>query len=290
MPGASRTGGSSIRRSMAGLLSVVATPIGNLDDLSPRAVRALESADLIACEDTRVTRKLLTRVNSRARLIPYHARNERARTPELVRRIAAGDHVSLVTDAGTPGVSDPGHRLVSACVEAGLRIEVVPGPSASLAALALSGLPSARFVFEGFLPRTATQRRRRLREIASEQRTIVLFESPHRLASSLEDVLKALGDRRAALAREMTKMHEEVIRGTLSELIDAVGDGVRGEVTLVIEGAQAQQIERSPEEIAERLRALLDGGLTKKDAIARVATELELPKREVYEVAVAEGL
>jgi 16S rRNA (cytidine1402-2'-O)-methyltransferase len=276
---------------MAGLLSVVATPIGNLDDLSPRAARALERADVIACEDTRVTRKLLTRVAARARLVPYHARNERARTPELVRRVAAGEHVALVTDAGTPGISDPGHRLIAACAEAGVRIEMIPGPSAALAALVLSGLPSARFVFEGFLPRTATQRRRRLKEIASEERTIVLFESPHRLASSLDDIIATLGDRRAALARELTKVHEEVVRGTLSELRAGIGERVRGEVTLVIEGAtEPDTMDVGPDEIAERLRALIDSGTPKKEAIARVATELDRAKREVYAVAIEEGL
>jgi 16S rRNA (cytidine1402-2'-O)-methyltransferase len=238
-----------------------------------------------------VTRKLLTRVNARARLVPYHARNERSRTAELVRRVAAGDHIVLVTDAGTPGISDPGHRLVLAAAEAGLRIEMVPGPSAALAALVLSGLPSARFVFEGFLPRTPTQRRRRLKEIAAEERTIVLFESPHRLASSLDDIVATLGDRRAAVARELTKMHEEVIRGTLSELRAAVGEKVRGEVTLVIEGAGEQtQDEAGPEDIADRLRVLIDDGVPKKEAIARVATELDRAKREIYAVAVEEGL
>jgi 16S rRNA (cytidine1402-2'-O)-methyltransferase len=275
---------------MAGLLSVVATPIGNLDDLSPRAARALERADIIACEDTRVTRKLLTRVESRAKLVPYHAKNERARTAELARRVAGGERVALVTDAGTPGVSDPGNRLVAACLDAGLPVEIVPGPSAALAALVLSGLPSARFVFEGFLPRTGTQRRRRLRELATEQRTIVLFESPHRLVESLEDAVGALGDRRAAIARELTKVHEEVVRGNLTELLETVRDGVRGEVTLVIEGAPAYESTRDDAEIAARLRALIDGGVAKKEAIATVATELDMPKKDVYRVALDEEL
>jgi 16S rRNA (cytidine1402-2'-O)-methyltransferase len=276
---------------MAGLLTVVATPIGNLNDLSPRAAAALAEADVIACEDTRVTRKLLTRVTSRAKLVAYHARNERARVPELVRRVAAGDRVALVTDAGTPAISDPGHRLVAACLEAGLRVEVVPGPSAALAALVLSGLPTARFVFEGFLPRTATQRRRRLRTLAREERTIVLFESPHRLAASLADVVDALGDRRAAMARELTKMHEEVVRGRLSELLARAEEGVRGEVTLVIEGATSDEGDRAePADVAARLRAQMADGLSKKDAIARVAADLEMPKREVYNVAVDEKL
>jgi len=272
---------------MAGLLSVVATPIGNLDDLSPRAARALERADVIACEDTRVTRKLLTRVETRARLVPYHARNERSRTPDLVHRIAAGERVALVTDAGTPGISDPGHRLVEACHEAGLRVEMVPGPSAAVAALVLSGLPTARFAFEGFLPRAGTQRRRRLREIAGEERTIVVFESPHRLAESIQDMLDALGDRRGALVREVTKVHEEVVRGRLTDLLEAVRDGVRGEVTLVLEGAgPPNEPEAETSDVVARLRALIAGGATKKDAIAQVARELEVAKKDVYRIAI----
>ena len=277
---------------MAGLLSVVATPIGNLDDLSPRAASALERADVIACEDTRVTRKLLTRVNTRARLVPYHARNEDTRTPDLVHRVAAGEHVALVTDAGTPGVSDPGSRLVAACLDAGLRVEVVPGPSAALAALVVSGLPTARFVFEGFLPRTAAARRRRLRELAHEERTLVLFESPHRLASSLTDIVAVFGDRPAAIARELTKMHEEVTRGTLVELRDSIGERVRGEVTLVIAGAARDEgaAPAGSDDVAAALRATIAGGSSKKDAIARVATELGVPKKDVYRVAVDEDL
>ena len=284
-------GRSSIRKVMAGILSVVATPIGNLNDLSPRAAAALAEADVIACEDTRVTRKLLTRVTTRAKLVAYHARNERARVPELVRRVAAGERVALVTDAGTPGVSDPGYRLVVACLEAGLRVEAVPGPSALLTALVLSGLPTARFVFEGFLPRTASQRRRRLRALAAEERTIVLFESPHRLEGSLADMRDALGDRRGAMARELTKMHEEVVRGSLSELYARAAEGVRGEVTIVIEGAAKSDGEAAGrEDIASRLRALIEDGMAKKEAIARVAADLEVPKKEVYAVAIEESV
>ena len=276
---------------MAGLLSVVATPIGNLNDLSPRAAAALAEADVIACEDTRVTRKLLTRVTTHAKLVAYHARNERARVPELVRRVAAGERVALVTDAGTPGVSDPGQRLIAACVQAGVHVEVVPGPSAALAALVLSGLPTARFVFEGFLPRTAAQRRRRLRALAAEERTIVLFESPHRIEESLADMLDALGDRRGAMARELTKMHEEVVRGSLSELYARAAEGVRGEVTLVIEGAKTGDDEPPDrEDVATRLRALIAEGLTKKEAIARAAADLDIPKKDVYAIAVEEEL
>lgn len=284
-------GGSSIRKVMAGILSVVATPIGNLNDLSPRAAAVLADADVIACEDTRVTRKLLTRAASRAKLVAYHARNERARVPELVRRVASGEKVALVTDAGTPGVSDPGQRLVAACLDAGLRVEAVPGPSAALAALVISGLPTARFVFEGFLPRTASQRRRRLRSLAEEERTIVLFESPHRLAESLADMRDALGDRRGAMARELTKLHEEVVRGRLSDLLVRAEDGVRGEVTLVIEGAARGDAEPVvAADIATRLRALMAEGSPKKEAIARAAADLDVPKKDVYKVAVDERL
>ena len=225
---------------MSGLLSILGTPIGNLDDLSPRAARALADADIIACEDTRVARKLLTRAESpsRAKLVPYHARNEAVRALELARAVAGGAHVVLTTDAGMPGLSDPGQRLVAACAEVGVRIEVIPGPSAVLAALVASGLPTARFVFEGFLPRTAGARRRRLAELAAESRTTVLFEAPHRLGASLADMAQVMGTRRAAVARELTKVHEEVIRGTLDELAERFRETpARGEITVVIEGA-----------------------------------------------------
>lgn len=274
---------------MAGLLRIVATPIGNLDDLSPRAASALAEADVIACEDTRVTRKLLSRVSSRARLISYHARNERQRTPELVARVAGGEYVTLVTDAGTPGLSDPGQRLVAACIEAGQRVEVVPGPSAAVAALVVSGLPTARFVFEGFLPRTKGDRRRRLARLAGEERTLVFFEAPHRISATLADMADVLGPRRAAFARELTKMHEEVVRGTLPELADAA-DGVRGEVTIVVAGATPQKAESSPAEIADRLRVAIAAGVSKKEAIASVATELGVAKKAVYQTAIDERL
>ena len=224
---------------MAGSLRIVATPIGNLDDLSPRALRALADADVIACEDTRVSKKLAVLAGARGALLSYNAVNERRRTPELVRRIAAGARVSIVTDAGTPGISDPGQRLVAACRAAGLRVEVIPGPSAAVAALVASGLPAGRFVFEGFLPRTASARRKRLAALASESRTIIFFEAPHRLVASLEDMVAILGDRPASLARELTKVHEEVATSTLASLAERARDanGIRGEISLVVAGA-----------------------------------------------------
>ncbi|MBI4730260.1 MAG: 16S rRNA (cytidine(1402)-2'-O)-methyltransferase [Acidobacteria bacterium] len=269
---------------MTGTLRVVATPIGNLDDLSPRAARALADADIIACEDTRVTRALLTRAPSRARLVPLHAQNERRRAPELVRAIAAGARVALVSDAGTPGMSDPGQRLVAACVEAGLPVETVPGPSALVAALVVSGLPTARFVFEGFLPRTGSSRRRRLEALAREGRTIVLFESPHRIAESIEAMIAVLGDRRAALARELTKIHEEVVRARLSEIMERVRESPpRGEITLVVEGVAPEEAPADPGRLAARALALVEEGVPKKEAIARVAAEAGVPKRAVYQ-------
>ncbi len=275
---------------MAGLLRVVATPIGNLDDLSPRAAHALADADVIACEDTRVTRKLLSRVASRARLVAYHARNVRERTPELVQRVARGERVTLVTDAGTPGLSDPGQRLIAACIDAGHRIEVVPGPSAVVAALVISGLPTARFVFEGFLPRTKGERRRRLERLASEERTLVFFEAPHRIADTVRDMASVLGERNAAIARELTKMYEEVLRGTLPELAERAADGLRGEITVVVAGAPANGPAAEPAEIASRLAALIGSGSSKKEAISAVAAELDIPKKVVYQTALDEGL
>ena len=271
---------------MAGILHVVATPIGNLDDLSPRAVRALAEADVIACEDTRVTRKLFTRLSSRAKLIAYHARNERERIPELVQRVARGDRVALVTDAGTPGLSDPGQRLVAACLEAGQRVEIVPGPSAAIAALVASGLPMARFAFEGFLPRTKGERRRRLEGLAADERTLVFFEAPHRIAETVREMADVFGERKAALVRELTKMHEEVLRGTLPDLAQRAADGLRGEITIVVAGAGRSPRTADTSDIVAKLRDLIRSGTTKKDAIGAVAEELRIPKKVVYRAAV----
>jgi 16S rRNA (cytidine1402-2'-O)-methyltransferase len=278
---------------MSGILSIVGTPIGNLEDLSPRGARILAGADIIACEDTRVTRKLLQRAleeKNRARLVSMHARNEAQRVPELVRAIAGGARVALVTDAGMPGLSDPGQKLISACRNAGLRIEVIPGPSAVPAALVASGLPTARFVFDGFLPRTGAARRRRLEELASEPRTLVLFEAPHRLAASLADMAAVLGPRTAAIARELTKIHEEVIRGTLPELAERFSaDGARGEITVVIEGApDAAPPSPSQDELARAVDEQVSNGMTKRDAIADVAARTGVPKKVVYQAVLDE--
>ncbi|HEX2050571.1 MAG TPA: 16S rRNA (cytidine(1402)-2'-O)-methyltransferase [Actinomycetota bacterium] len=277
---------------MSGTLVLCGTPIGNLDDLAPRAVRTLETADVIACEDTRRTRKLLAHCGVRAReLVSYHEGNERRRTRALVERVARGDTVVVVSDAGMPGLSDPGYRLVNGCVAAGLDVRVVPGPSAVVSALAISGLPPGRFVFEGWLPRKPGERRRHVAQLADERRTIVLFESPHRVEDALADLVEGLGPRPAALARELTKLHEEVRRGTLPELLDDVrADPPRGEIVLVVGGAVHGHREHvGPDELARRARALMESGVERRDALARVAADAGVPRRAVFDALVGDG-
>jgi 16S rRNA (cytidine1402-2'-O)-methyltransferase len=264
---------------------VVATPIGNLGDLSPRAAEALRSADVIACEDTRRTRKLLTAAGiAGKRLVAVHEHNEAAQSDALVERVRGGERVALVTDAGTPAVSDPGERVVAAVVAAGLPVEVVPGPSALLAALVVSGLPTERFAFEGFLPRKGAERADRLAAVASEPRTVVLYESPHRVEATLRDLAEACGgERRAAVARELTKLHEDVWRGALGDAADHVGEP-RGEYVIVVEGAPPAPA-ATAEDVVAALRHRLDAGEDKKTAVAAVAAELDVPKRRVYAAA-----
>ncbi|HYP23132.1 MAG TPA: 16S rRNA (cytidine(1402)-2'-O)-methyltransferase [Actinomycetota bacterium] len=262
------------------------TPIGNLDDMSPRAVQALRDADVIACEDTRRTRKLLSHFAIGARdLVVLNEQTERRRAPEVVAEIGRGRTVVLVSDAGMPGLSDPGYRLVQACIAAGVTVDVVPGPTAVVTALAVSGLPPGRFVFEGFLPRKPGDRRKRIESLKDEPRTIVLFESPHRIEATLEDLLAVLGDRPAALARELTKLYEEVLRGPLSEVAAALRvKPPRGEITLVVEGAvHDHKPEPDAEELAARARSLMDAGVDRKEAMARVAAEAGVPRRKVFD-------
>ncbi|MEZ5332909.1 MAG: 16S rRNA (cytidine(1402)-2'-O)-methyltransferase [Thermoanaerobaculia bacterium] len=224
---------------MAGTLQIVSTPIGNLDDLSPRAVEALKRADVVACEDTRHSGRLLAHLGLKRPLVSLHEHNERTRTPELLDRLEDGETIALVSDAGTPLISDPGFVLVRAAIERGLPVTAIPGPSAALAALALSGLPPYPATFTGFAPRKAGKRRRFFAELAALPHTLVVFESPHRILACLDDAAAELGDRPAALARELTKLHEEVVRGTLSAIRNelAARPSVKGEMVLVIHGA-----------------------------------------------------
>lgn len=283
MSGAGRLGGTPKGK---GRLILCGTPIGNLDDMSPRAVAALRDADVIACEDTRRTRKLLSHFGIGSRdLVVLNDQTERRKAPEVVAEIGRGRTVVLVSDAGMPGLSDPGYRLVRACVAEGITVDVVPGPTAVVTALAVSGLPPGRFVFEGFLPRKPGDRRRRIESLRDEPRTIVLFESPHRIEATLEDLLAVLGDRPAALARELTKLYEEVVRGPLSEVAAALKEKPpRGEITLVVEGAvHDHKPEPAPEELAARARSLMDAGVDRKEAMARVAEEAGVPRRKVFD-------
>jgi 16S rRNA (cytidine1402-2'-O)-methyltransferase len=270
-----------------GRLVLVATPIGNLGDLSPRAVTTLAEADVILCEDTRRTRQLLTHAGiSRPRLVSMPDHKEAAAVRDVLGRLDRGEQVVLVTDAGMPAISDPGHRLVAAAAAAGHVVEVVPGPSAAIAALAVSGLPTARFCFEGFLPRKGSTRTARLDALRAEPRTVVLYEAPHRLRETLADLAEALGPtRQVALARELTKLHEETWRGTLAQALDhAAAVPPRGEYVLVLAGAPpAEPAEGADIEAA--LQARLTAGMAKKEAVAEVAGALGVPKRAVYDVA-----
>lgn len=273
----------------AGRLVLVATPIGNLGDISPRALETLESADLVACEDTRVTRRLLSATGmSTPRLMAVHEHNEAASIDRIAAAIEAGQVVALVTDAGMPGVSDPGSRIVAGVAARGCEIRVVPGPSAALAAVVISGLPTDRFTFEGFLPRKGAERKARLAEIARDRRTVVLFESPRRVGATLGALVEACGpDRRVAVARELTKVHEEVWRGRLADAAArAEAAEPRGEHVLVIEGAPAPD-EATDADIADALASRRAAGDDRRSAVAAVAAELGVPKRRVYDLALS---
>jgi len=279
--------GSEVAVDGSGALVVVATPIGNLGDLSPRAIQELTTAGAICCEDTRRTRALLSAAGVRAggRLRSLHRHNEVERIPEMLRLLEQGGTVAVVSDAGTPGISDPGSRLVAAAAETGHQVRTVPGPSAVLAALVVSGLATDRFAMEGFLPRRGSARRHRLDAVASDARTTIVLEAPTRLAATLADLLDACGDRRAVVARELTKMHEEVWRGTLSTLARrAAQDGVRGEVVIVVSGAP-EAAAASDEELVAAVRSQLASGMGVRDAASAVAAAAGVGRRRVYQLA-----
>ncbi len=277
-------------RHEGGVLILGGTPIGNLGDATDRLKQYLATADVIAVEDTRTLRRLASGlgVHTRGRVITNHDHNESARSAQIVEAVEAGQMVLLMSDAGMPTVSDPGYAAAQAVAEAELPVTVAPGPSAVLSALAVSGLPSGRFTFEGFLARKGSDRTRRLKSLETEERTMVFYESPHRTAATLGDFAQYFGeDRRAVVCRELTKLHEEVIRGTLAELRQwAQNTQVRGEIALVVAGAPAPEAE-SAENLTEQVQELVDGGMRLKQAAGEIAERFGVSKRELYEATLA---
>ena len=273
---------------MAGILYLVATPIGNLGDFSPRAVDTLEKADFIAAEDTRVSVKLLNHFDIKKPLVSYHEHNRASAGQAILRRLLAGENCALVTDAGTPAISDPGEDLVRLCGESGITVEAIPGCCAAICALAVSGLPTGRFTFEGFLSANKKERRAALLNLKSEERTMVFHEAPHKLRATLSDMAEIMGDRPVALCRELTKLHEQTLRTTLFQAVALYEQQEpRGEYVLVIAGAQPlEEPAVTLEEGVRRVLHLRESGVKMKDAVRTVAGETNLNKNELYAAAV----
>jgi 16S rRNA (cytidine1402-2'-O)-methyltransferase len=277
-------------RVMTGTLFLVGTPIGNLEDITDRARRTLSEVDLIAAEDTRRTGRLLARLGLRKPLLSFFEGNERERIPHLLARLREGTNVAVVSDAGMPGLSDPGYRLVAACVEADIPVDVVPGASAVITALVVSGLPTDRFAFEGFLPRTGPNRGKRLQAIAADTRTTVLFESPRRLERTLTDVAAIAGDRRVAIARELTKLHQEVIRGRIGEVLDRIrGRDLKGEVVVVVEGASEVADGDASGRAFDIATELVASGARKRDAAREAGRQTGVPAGRIDNALVSSG-
>ncbi|MBR2406672.1 MAG: 16S rRNA (cytidine(1402)-2'-O)-methyltransferase [Clostridia bacterium] len=275
---------------MSGTLTLVGTPIGNLSDLSPRALEALNACDFIAAEDTRVSLNLLNHFGIRKPLVSYYEHNKRERGEMICRKLEAGENAVLVTDAGMPAISDPGEELVAQCHERGIPVTVVPGPSAVITALAVSGMPTGRFTFEGFLSMNRRSRREHLASLVNEVRTMVFYEAPHKLASTLEDLLEALGDRRICLVRELTKLHEEIIRTTLAEAaVRYRNESARGEFVLILEGRVPEEAPPVTVEEAARLAQdyVKNEGLSTSEAARRAAAETGLKKGDIYRLLTA---
>jgi len=267
-----------------GCLYIVSTPIGNLEDITYRAVRILKEADWIACEDTRTTRRLLDHYGIQTRLVSYHEHNELERSEELIERLRQGETGALVSDAGTPLLSDPGYRVVRGAVKEGIRVEAIPGPSALLAGLVVSGLPTDQFHFGGFLPAKQGQRMRLLESLRDEQATLIFYEAPHRILESLDDIAAALGGREIVVARELTKMHEEVLRGTPATIRNnlAERDMIRGEFVILVAKASEPVQDTTPPE--EAVALLVSAGVDRMEAMKTVARERGLSKRDVYKL------
>jgi 16S rRNA (cytidine1402-2'-O)-methyltransferase len=274
-----------------GKLYVVATPIGNLEDITLRAINTLQKVDLIAAEDTRHTGKLLQHFQIKTPQISYHQHNQQKRTPELVEKLLQGKAIALVTDAGMPGISDPGYELIFSCVDAKILVVPIPGVSASIAALSASGLPTNRFIFEGFLPAKSKPRKQRLEALANSLLTIVLYESPHHLKTTLKDLAKVLGEeRKIVLARELTKIYEEFWRGTIGEaILDYENREPKGEFTLVISGAEFEKANLSEGAIQAELQELIEGGMSRSQASKQLAKETNLSRRQLYQIALSIG-
>jgi 16S rRNA (cytidine1402-2'-O)-methyltransferase len=268
---------------MAGTLYLVATPIGNLQDISRRAVEILNAVDVIACEDTRHTRKLLNHLGIHRKLVSYHEHNEQQKAGDLIKRLEAGEFIALVSDAGTPAISDPGFRVVQLAIGAGISVVPIPGASAVISALSASGLPTDSFFFGGFLPSKKNERRRRLDELSSIPGTLIFYEAPHRLSKSLADCLEILGERQAAVARELTKLHEEIIRGNLSALVAKFeASPVKGEIVVLIDRGSTRAVEKPSNTLAARVTELESSGLDRKGALKQAAREFGLSRSEAY--------
>jgi 16S rRNA (cytidine1402-2'-O)-methyltransferase len=278
---------------MPGIVYLVSTPIGNLEDITQRALRILSQVDLIACEDTRHTQKLLNHYDIRTRTISYHEHNERERAAELLVRLRAGLSIAIVSDAGTPGINDPGFRLVRLAIENGVSVVPIPGPSALIAALVASGLPTDEFFFAGFLPPRSNARRSRLAELRDMPATLVFYEAPHRISATLKDAREILGEREAVVARELSKLHEEFVRGRLSELSErfAAAERARGEMVLIIDRAVIEnktEESDSPSSVAALVAGFESEGLDHRAALKKAARELGLSRAEAYRRLVAE--
>ncbi len=268
---------------MTGTLYIVSTPIGNLEDITLRAIRVLKEVGLIAAEDTRHTRNLLNKYEIETSLTSYHDHNKEEKAPVLVAQMIEGKSVALVSDAGTPGISDPGYFLINLAIDQKIPVVPIPGATAAIAALSISGMPTDSFVFEGFLPSKHGQRLKRLQALAKEERTIIFYEAPHKIIKAIEEMLEVFGDRRAVITRELTKIHEEAIRGTLSEILKHLLTGsIKGEFTVIMHGYSAEPPKQDIDTSEYLKNLMLHRGLSKKEAVAAAAEELGLPKKEVY--------
>jgi 16S rRNA (cytidine1402-2'-O)-methyltransferase len=267
----------------SGTLYIVATPIGNLEDITLRAIRILKEVDLIAAEDTRHTRNLLNKYEISTPLTSYHDHNKEEKAPVLVAQLLEKKNIALVSDAGTPGISDPGYFLINLAIDQKIPVVPIPGATAAIAALSISGMPTDSFVFEGFLPSKHGARLKRLLALAKEERTLIFYEAPHKIIKALEEMFEVFGNRRAVVSRELTKIHEETFRGTLSEVLDHVRTGtIKGEFTIIVRGFTREALKQDMDTAEYLKNLMLHRGLSKKDAITATAEELGLPKKDVY--------